>query len=134
MLLLQETFKEKALISWEAPPPTGRSFPGTQWRAGCEQRKFSSYCAPSCLPCTMLGSGPAGRQGPRLSRFGGTGHVPAKRTFLPTSYREKRKDICTDLCNEKGQNPFALPFQLNPPGPSFYYRGRKDHDLFIKYS
>jgi len=23
-----------------------RGFPGTQWRAGCEQKKFHFYCAP----------------------------------------------------------------------------------------
>jgi hypothetical protein len=36
-----------------------------------------SYCAPSCLPCTMLRSGDAGRQG--LCLQGGlTAHVPAR--------------------------------------------------------
>jgi len=50
----------------EAPRPClpqagiGRSFPGTQWRAGCEQMKSLLYCAPE----------------PRLSRFGGKGHLP----------------------------------------------------------
>jgi ABC-type thiamine transport system ATPase subunit len=34
----------------------------------------------------------------------------AKKTFPSTSYQEKRNDILIDLCNEKGQNPFALPF------------------------
>jgi hypothetical protein len=42
---------------YEAPRPQGRGFP---------KRKFRSYGAPSCLPCTTLGSGPAGRQGPHL--------------------------------------------------------------------
>jgi hypothetical protein len=59
--------------SSEAPRPQGGAvrqssrrcvcrmgFPGTQWRAGCEQRKSRSHCAPR----------------PRLSRSGGTGHVP----------------------------------------------------------
>jgi len=36
-------------------------FPGTQWRAGCEHRKFPSHCAPA--PPTP---------------FGGTGHIPVK--------------------------------------------------------
>jgi len=58
--------------------------------------------------------------------------TPSEDLLKMTPYQEKRNDISTGLRNEKGQNPFALPFQLNPPGPSFYDRGRRDYDLFIK--
>jgi hypothetical protein len=47
-------------------------------RAGLPEEQVSFILLCPFLPAlyTMLGSGPAGRQGSRLSRFGGTGHVP----------------------------------------------------------
>jgi hypothetical protein len=39
---------------------------------------YNFYCASSCLPCTMLGSGPAGRHGPLYPAMGGTGHLPVQ--------------------------------------------------------
>jgi hypothetical protein len=57
-------------IKCEAPRPPRWDGAGT---AGLPGRKFRSYGAPSCLPCAMLGSGPAGKQGPGLSSFGGRG-------------------------------------------------------------
>ena len=44
----------------EAPRPQGGAA-GTLWRAGREQRKFYSDCAPSCLP---VGRDPAYKAGP----------------------------------------------------------------------
>jgi len=57
---------------WSSPP-TGRAFPGTQWRAECEPRKFHFYLCPSA----HWASQPIGPLKPAY-KAGLAGHLPAK--------------------------------------------------------
>jgi len=82
--------KKESLLSnkCETPCPQGGAA-GTLWRAGCEQRKFHSDCAPSCLP--------AGRKG----------HLPVSggRSFWILS--------CCRLHDIIGTEPSALDYLSN---------------------
>ena len=96
----------------------------------------------SFILCSFL---PAGRQGPRLSRFGGTGHVPVTKFETSTNVQNLNhlnKQTGFEFCyfNSGFVSRFDIPISNfpsvcpNPPNPFSTFggneEGRKDSDFF----